>query len=77
MIEILPPAEMKDIVIKTGAETGLPGCTEKSLYDARPQIRELVDSLYLNGYALCVLVDSDKARAIAAGLSEGKRISIK
>jgi hypothetical protein len=77
MLEVLPPEAMKEIVIATGADAGMPGCGEKSLYDAKPQIRELIDRLYLNGYALCVLIDSEKSKVIASQLSEGKKVNIK
>lgn len=77
MIQVLPPADMKQVVLQTAVDEGVPGCTDSSLYDARPHLQKIVDALYVNGFALCRLIDSPKAQMVAKELSGGKTVTIK
>jgi hypothetical protein len=68
---------MNKIVVETAVSENVPGCSDRSLYDARPHLQTIVQALYMNGYALCRLIDSPKGKAIAESLSGGKTVTIK
>ena len=75
MIEFLPPDDMSKIVIDLGKELKVPGADGR-LFDFRPHLNRLVNTLYERGYVLSVLHEGESSNKIAEILSTGKSAKV-
>lgn len=72
---ILPLAEATQVTLDEARKAGI--SIKTMLFDATPQVRQMIEALYSNGYCFIALNgDAKSTQAVADGLNAGQRVNV-